>query len=495
MPKPTLIADRSLTLEQLEENISYLEKTYAAPNGARVYALIQGGGAFADANKVIYESVPPPVTPYEVVLHDFDPGIPEYELLAAVAAIEESEQLLVRRISPAWTENKLRMIAMFDRAAKAIPVVPATPPTPTPPTPAPPPPTVPTASAKYRVVTGKMSHFGGPDDHDVAVDEDTALVFDSASAAKYPGFFLPKTGAYAKFGYGRRLVTTQRYIACRWKYWETPKAFLQNPNSTCVVINPRTGAKVEGVRPIDWGPNETDPHTADRVADLSPAVEQALGIATDDVCTVWIPLPAAGTPAAKPTAQDTSAPAPAAGKVRYVWLTGDYSERQVQAGKENCVLTIDFHFNGYDQPAYGGEIYFKPGSADARRVADEIAKGFAALGLKPHGEWLKSADPAERASYIRHYPCASILLEPLFITESVQAKWIRNEENMQRLSKAVADAVKNFVADKNAVVGLSIGHLGKTSQPSDRGVQGYFNDWEGDYNKRMAESVANLLQT
>ena len=70
------------------------------------------------------------------------------------------------------------------------------------------------------------------------------------------------------------------YIACRWNYQQTSRAFLQD-SVAHVSANGRT---VSNVRPMDWGPNER----TGRVADFSPGLAEALGLSTNDTCEVTI---------------------------------------------------------------------------------------------------------------------------------------------------------------------------------------------------------------
>lgn len=130
-------------------------------------------------------------------------------------------------------------------------------------------------------VTGKMSTFGGPDDHGMSPSEGLAL-FEPVDLKdpRYSYLFLsaPPPGTS---GLGRRLDPTKYYLACRWDYSQTPRAVLRD--SLATVFNPQNGGSVSA-RPVDWGPS---PDTQ-RVADLSPGVAGALGLNTDDFVTVSI---------------------------------------------------------------------------------------------------------------------------------------------------------------------------------------------------------------
>jgi hypothetical protein len=133
--------------------------------------------------------------------------------------------------------------------------------------------------------SGKMSVFGGPEDTVVAADEGLAL-FEPVHVPANKQLFLDAQPP-GTTGLARRLNPEAKYLACRWEYAETPKDFLRE--ITVKVSNPANG-KSEVARPVDWGPHIS----TGRVADLSPALARALGLNTDDVCNLEVPLPGAG---------------------------------------------------------------------------------------------------------------------------------------------------------------------------------------------------------
>ena len=189
----------------------------------------------------------------------------------------------------------------------SVPPPPSLPPTPLPPQvpPAPktipePPPPTPTA-VNVLTLTGTMSTFGGPNDTGVKPDEGLALC-EPHEIGLFPGLFLAEQPP-GTTGLARRLDPTALYIACRWNYKQTPRSWLQTHKVRCSAGS----IIVEGVQPIDWGPAES----TGRVADLSPALETALGLTTGGTVTVEIPLPSAST----------AAPASAAtgGLTKHIW--------------------------------------------------------------------------------------------------------------------------------------------------------------------------------
>jgi hypothetical protein len=138
---------------------------------------------------------------------------------------------------------------------------------------------------------GKMSTFGGPDDHGMGPNEGLALFENSdLTNPKYSSLFLPASPPGTS-GLGRRLNPEKYYLACRWSYADTPRDFLRN--TLALVANPQNGRNAYA-QPTDWGPNVG----TGRVADLSPGLAGALGLNTDDDVIVTIsiggPHPAVG---------------------------------------------------------------------------------------------------------------------------------------------------------------------------------------------------------
>jgi N-acetylmuramoyl-L-alanine amidase len=129
-------------------------------------------------------------------------------------------------------------------------------------------------------VRGSCSWFGGPDDDGVDVDEGLAFFYELNDA---PHLFLPSQPA-GTTGLARRLDPGTFYIACRWDYDEISKDMLRDQTRKALV-------RAKGLEflayPADWGPHES----TGRVADLSPALIDALGLSTDDEVEVIYPAP------------------------------------------------------------------------------------------------------------------------------------------------------------------------------------------------------------
>jgi len=189
--------------------------------------------------------------------------------------------------------------------------------------------------------------------------------------------------------------------------------------------------------------------------------------------------------------------------LRIVWLKGDYTgknkERQRQAVKEKCDIVIEFHFNASDNPsASGTEVWHRQYSLHSRELAKLIHDRIVALGFKPRG--VKSAVPSSRAAFINAYPRTTlvVLLEPCFVTNRLDAQKLHQDGFMPKLADAVVTAIKDFRSKTNReieVIGLSVGHLWKTSNPADLGAKCLFGDFEAHHALSLAKLVAEQLRS
>ena len=70
---------------------------------------------------------------------------------------------------------------------------------------------------------------------------------------------------------------------------------------------------------------------------------------------------------------------------------------------------------------------------------------------------------------------------------------------MDKLANAIVACIRDFLKTviyrKFVVIGLSVGHKYKTSNPNDRGAACVFGDWEADHAEALAKKVAALLQS
>ena len=129
------------------------------------------------------------------------------------------------------------------------------------------------------VLSGKVSHFGGPEDMGVSPSEGLAFIHKIEDA---PHLFLPYQPE-GTTGLARRLNPHTHYIACRWDYQVTPHELLLSKQA---LVRVPSGIELTAF-PSDWGP-----HTSTgRIADISPGLMEDLSIQTDDEVEVIFPKP------------------------------------------------------------------------------------------------------------------------------------------------------------------------------------------------------------
>ena len=182
-------------------------------------------------------------------------------------------------------------------------------------------------------------------------------------------------------------------------------------------------------------------------------------------------------------------------------LKGDYAgdgasghERQRMAKSKGCICVVEFHFNSAaDAKARGAEVHFQKGVPDSLKFADAMWAEIATVGLPGHGNMpVKSTAEAKRSAFIDHYEMPAILLEPLFISNPEQAKWIHEEANLQKLAAVISAGIKGEFF-KGGTIGLSPGHAYKTSSPSDKGSKCSLGDQEVDHVLKLIKAVEQIL--
>ena len=102
---------------------------------------------------------------------------------------------------------------------------------------------------------------------------------------------------------------------------------------------------------------------------------------------------------------------------------------------------MEFHFNSAVAAAKGGEVHHQQIDADSMQFAQDMWAELASIGLTAHGSQpVKSTAVATRSGGIRSYAMTAIVLEPLFISNPVQASWLH--ANADKLASAIAAGIQ-----------------------------------------------------
>ena len=156
-----------------------------------------------------------------------------------------------------------------------------------------------------------------------------------------------------------------------------------------------------------------------------------------------------------------------------VRLTGDYTAREAEARRRGCAMVWHQHLNSVadPRPSYTLVEVAYPTTARELKCARDAAVNYARRlgGGYGDGDGVKILKDGARGESIVDGNVEAFISEPLFASNPTQAKWVAQSANQRALAKDAVDAIKANYPD-GSVIGLSIGHIGKTSNPSDRGA-------------------------
>ena len=113
----------------------------------------------------------------------------------------------------------------------------------------------------------------------------------------------------------------------------------------------------------------------------------------------------------------------------------DFANSIVAKYKNSKTCFVSCHFNAFHNKNVGGwEIFHFPGSTQAEKLAKQIAKYFKKqLPFKARGV------KAEKNYYVlRHTISPAVIVEPLFLTNPQEEKWIADRGNQTILADAIA---------------------------------------------------------
>jgi len=156
-----------------------------------------------------------------------------------------------------------------------------------------------------------------------------------------------------------------------------------------------------------------------------------------------------------------------------VRLTGDYTAREAEARRRGCAMVWHQHLNSVadPRPSYTLIEVAYPTTARELKCAHDAAVNYARRlgGGYGDGDGVKILKDGARGESIVDGNTEAFISEPLFASNPAQARWVAQPANQHALAKDAVDAIKANYPD-GSVIGLSIGHIGKTSNPRDRGA-------------------------
>lgn len=177
---------------------------------------------------------------------------------------------------------------------------------------------------------------------------------------------------------------------------------------------------------------------------------------------------------------------------------GDYIERQRQANADNCVAYVEHHFNSSASVEANYAVVIVGANASqtsrnwGRWYAGRVATEF---GVRVGGDQgiLVGGFNGRGDGNLRHTDMPAVLLEPLFVSNPQQAEIVRSDAGQQRLAEMLTESIQRFF-QKGGLIGFSVGHKYKTSNPNDRGAAVAGGGWEADYAEAVLLKTQVLLE-
>jgi hypothetical protein len=177
---------------------------------------------------------------------------------------------------------------------------------------------------------------------------------------------------------------------------------------------------------------------------------------------------------------------------------GNYADRQRQANEDRCVAYVEHHFNSTTSPMANYAVVITGSNASqtsrnwGRWYAQAVAREF---DLPVGGDQgiVVGGYNGRGDGNLRLTDMPAILLEPLFASNPQHAEWIRNDLGQARLARILCESVQRFFKN-GGLIGFSVGHKYKTSNPNDRGAAVIGGGWEADYAEEVLVRTKDLLE-
>jgi len=177
---------------------------------------------------------------------------------------------------------------------------------------------------------------------------------------------------------------------------------------------------------------------------------------------------------------------------------GDYGDRQRQANEDKCVAYVEHHFNSSSSPAANYTVVIT--GANASQTSRNWGRWYAAAVSREFNIPIGGDQGIVVGGYdgrgdfnLRFTEMPAILLEPLFASNPQHAVWIAGEEGQGRLAQILCDSIQRFF-QKGGLIGFSVGHKYKSSNPNDRGAAVLGAGSEADYAETVLEKAKALLE-
>lgn len=176
---------------------------------------------------------------------------------------------------------------------------------------------------------------------------------------------------------------------------------------------------------------------------------------------------------------------------------GDYRQRQNQANDDQCACYVEQHFNSSDNPddSYSVVVVGSNASQTSRNWgrwhAAAVAREFYCAVGGDNGIQVGGFDGRGDGN-VRYTKMPAILLEPLFCSNPKQAEIIKSSLGQERLARILCDSIQRFFP-QGGMLGFSVGHKYKSSNPNDLGATLVGGGWEAEYAEEILNKTATML--
>ncbi len=178
---------------------------------------------------------------------------------------------------------------------------------------------------------------------------------------------------------------------------------------------------------------------------------------------------------------------------------GDYNDRQAKANEDQCIAYVEHHFNSSSNVEAGYSMVVTGANASqtsinwGRWYAGAVSRGLDVSLGGDRGVVVGGYNGLGDYN-LRYTDMPAVLLEPLFASNPWHATRIRDENSQAQLAGILSESIQRFFP-QGGVVGFSVGHKYKESNPNDRGASVYGGGTEADYAEIVLNKAKILLES
>lgn len=186
------------------------------------------------------------------------------------------------------------------------------------------------------------------------------------------------------------------------------------------------------------------------------------------------------------------------------FYTGDYPERQKAANNDKAICYVEHHFNSSaatDPTTADYAVTIVGANASKTSIewgklySEKIDETFVEIRKKGGVDGVLVGGYGGRGDgNVKLTNMPAILVEPMFCNDPEHAAVIKSSEGQKKLAEVLVYTIlKTF--PNGGLVGFSVGHKYKTSNPNDRGAAIVGGGTEADYAEIVLRQAKILLES